>query len=187
MRRVLMLPISKQTRKLAESVLSISKALRSFFETHPDLALEEAPRLRNAAKNDWIKAKEGASSNSDKTELAIALGLHRIGEESYFAILESSEFKTNLPVEARLAVRSLERTVQNILEALRPEGVSIRLVSIKKYASDVVQICKKARRDALKDAQTVRGLKQSEIFMRFSEAAEIAHKIADSLGEALAA
>ena len=59
--------------------------------------------------------------------------------------------------------------------------------AIKKYAYEINQIYKKARLDSFKDPHTVNGLKRSEISLRFSEAGELTHKIADSLGEVITA
>ncbi len=171
-----------------KTLLSLIQNTRIFFESSSSSLPKEMESLRETAKKTHINAQKDAEKNNDKSALYLSSCLYRIGEEIFLSVLETAEFKIPPSVEMILVTRHMESATHSILSALSKypqEFCAPHLIMIKKFAADMAQINKKARYDAIRDARVVTGLKYAEILLRFAEAGELFHKIADAIGETL--
>ena len=80
------------------------------------------------------------------------------------------------------AIRSLSKS----FKAFSKKSAAAEILQSERLSLEIFEIFKKARLDALKDKKDVRGLKNSEIALRFSEIADIIEKMTKVIFELIA-
>ncbi len=170
-------------------VSDISSIAGDFFKSPNNVFVEKIKILKNSEMKIWKKVQDGMNPQENRTLLLLSALAHRLAEEISLAVIETAQFDLLATPETILMIQKTKEAVKAISESLKSLSAKSSADSItaaENCSLVILQIFKKARRDAFKDEKSVRGLKNSEIALRFSEIANIIEKMAKALGEIIA-
>jgi hypothetical protein len=171
------------------ALFEIAQASEDFFKSSVGPSIEKIKAKKNVELQIWEKTRETLSIKENRNHLLLASLCHRLAEEISLATIETSEFKVLPTPESILMIQKTKEAIKALLKSIRAfskKSAASEILISERLSVEIFQIFKKARLDALKDKKDVRGLKNSEIALRFSEIADIIEKMTKVIGELIA-
>jgi hypothetical protein len=171
------------------ALFEIAQASEEFFKSLSDVPIEKIKAKKNVELQIWKKTRDALFLKEDRTHLLLSSLCHRLAEEISLAAIETSEFKILPTPESILMIQKTKEATKALLKSLKAssrKSSAAEILVSEGLSLEIFQIFKKARLDALKDKKDVRGLKNSEIALRFSEIADIIEKMTKVVGELIA-
>ena len=169
-----------------DSLFEIALVSEEFFKSSSGVSIEKVKAKKNSELQIWKKTREALSTKENRTPLLLSSLCHRLAEEISLASIETSEFKILPTPESILMIQKTKEAIRALSKSLRAfskKSAAAEILVSEGLSLEIFQIFKKARMEALKDKKDVRGLKNSEIALRFSEIADIIEKMAKLIGE----
>ncbi len=160
-------------------IFGISSIAEEFFKNPNHVFVEKIKAQKNLELKIWKQAQDNLDANEDRTPLLLSSLAHRLAEEISLAVIETEEFNLLPTPEIILMIQKTKEAVKALSDKFSTDSI----VAANNRSLETLQIFKKARQDAFKDEKSVRGLKNSEIALRFSEAANLIEKLVYTLGE----
>lgn len=157
----------------------ISSIAEEFFKSPNHVYIEKIKIQKDLELKNWKQAQDSLKAHQDRTALLLSSLAHRLAEEISLAVIETEDFNLLPTPEIILMIQKIKEA----LKALSEKSSADSIVAAENHSLEILQIFKKARQDALKDEKSVRGLKNSEIALRFAEAANLIEKLVQTLGE----
>ena len=172
-----------------DSLFEIALVSEEFFKSSSGVLIEKVKAKKNSELQIWKKTREALSTKENRTPLLLSSLCHRLAEEISIAAIETWEFKILPTPESILMIQKTKEAIKALLKSIRAfskKSAASEILISERLSVEIFQIFKKARLDALKDKKDVRGLKNSEIALRFSEIADIIEKMTKVIGELIA-